>query len=141
MNDVFLAMSVSLKREGLGKVEHTEALEENELKTIYTSFATNPDTPVGLQQKVWFDIMYFLCRRGRENLRTMTKHTFKCAVDSSGREYVYQSIDELDKNHRVDSNPDAQVTDGRMYEVKGKLNFIIYRNIRCRNIHPHVPFY
>ena len=42
-------MSASLKREGLGKVEYTEALEKK-MKTIYTRFATNPDTPVGQQQ-------------------------------------------------------------------------------------------
>jgi hypothetical protein len=50
--------------------------------------------------KVWFDPMFFLCRRGRENLRNMTKGTYRVNQDSSGREFVYQGTDEADKNHR-----------------------------------------
>ncbi|XP_062572077.1 uncharacterized protein LOC134234038 [Saccostrea cucullata] len=49
----------------------------------------------------------------------MTKETFKVSVDSTGREYVFQDIDELDKNHRLDSDLTSYVTDGRMYEIKG----------------------
>lgn len=64
------------------------------LKTMSTK------TPTDLQHKTWFDIMYFLCRRGRENLRTMTRDTFKVSTESHGREYVYQHKDELDKNRR-----------------------------------------
>lgn len=59
----------------------------------------------------------YLCRRGRENLREMTKDSF--GTDSQGREYLYQSKDELDKNHRVDSDPSARNTEARMYEVPG----------------------
>jgi hypothetical protein len=76
-------------------VDHTPPLEENDLKHIYCSKTMSTKTPTGLQHKTWFDMMYFLCRRGRENLRTMTKDTFKVATDSHGRKYVYQHKDEL----------------------------------------------
>ena len=74
--------------------------------------------PSGLLNKVWFEIMYYLCRRGQENLRSMTKETFEVAVDSTGKRYVYQKIDELDKNHRDLTTGAA--TQGRMYEQPGK---------------------
>ena len=119
-NDSFQAVSVGLKRNGLAKVEHTLPLEENELKMIYCSAALNTGTPVGLQQKCWFDIMYFLCRRGRENLRAMKKTTFQVAKDNHGREFVYQHVDELDKNHRENADSNQSVTEGRMYAVPGK---------------------
>ncbi|XP_062613933.1 uncharacterized protein LOC134275687 [Saccostrea cucullata] len=89
------------------------------------------DTPVfdtntsdGLQRKFWFKITLYLCRRGRENLRSMTKDTFKIARDDVGRQYVYQSIDELDKNHRADAA--GSVTDGRIYELPGNKNCPVF---------------
>lgn len=44
----------------------------------------------------------------------MTKETFAIAVDSTGKQYILQKVDELDKNHR-DLNTGA-VSQGRMYE-------------------------
>jgi hypothetical protein len=68
-----------------------------------------------------FDIMFHLVRRGRENLREQTKDTFAVAVDSQNRRYVYQAVDELDKNHRENDDPQDSTTDGRMYEQPGSL--------------------
>ena len=65
-SDVFNAVTVQLKREGLGKVDHTLSLEPDELKHIYNSTVMNVNTPVGLLNKVWFDIMFHMYRRGRE---------------------------------------------------------------------------
>ena len=86
-NDVFTAVTIQLKREGLGKVDHTPSLEPDELKHIYNSTAMNVNTPVGLLNKVWFDIMFHLCRRGRENLRQMNKSTFLIGTNAKGIEY------------------------------------------------------
>ena len=76
-------------------------------------------TPRGLQEKCLFDIIFFLVRRGRENLREQTKQTFAIAIDSSQRKYVYQAVDELNRNHRESDNPQDSVTDARMYEQPG----------------------
>jgi hypothetical protein len=45
----------------------------------------------------------------------MSKKTFAIKTDSSGREYVYQQIDEYDKNNRDAATSDATLGDGRMY--------------------------
>ena len=63
--------------------------------------AFNVGTPVVLQKKVWFEIMSYLCRRGRENLRSMSKSTFVVEKVSSGLEHVHQVIDEADKKSWV----------------------------------------
>ena len=49
----------------------------------------------------------------------MTVNTFKIAVDlEDGRRYVYQYIDEADKNHHQgDTTPSNK---GRIYEVPGE---------------------
>lgn len=119
-NEVFHAVTVDMKRKGLAKVDHTPPTEPEDLKRMHCSVALNPNTPVGLQQKVWFDVMFFLCRRGRENLRTMTKTSFGMKTDRTGT-YVYQAQDELVKNNRESADPLESNTDGRMYEVPGTI--------------------
>jgi hypothetical protein len=68
---------------------------------------------------MWFDLMFYLCRRGQENLRSMSKSTFDINTDCSGREFVYQKEDEFDKNHRDSSAPDDTVGEGRIYTRPG----------------------
>lgn len=81
------------------------------------TFVFDTDILSGLLNKVWLEVMYFLCRRGQQNVRTMTEETFQLAVDSTGKTYIYQKVDELDKNH-CDLTTGA-VSQGRMYEIKG----------------------
>jgi hypothetical protein len=99
---IMKATLTDMKKHGHGSVDHKPPISGDDLKKLYSSenVAFNIDTPAGLQMKVWFDLMFFLCRRGRENLRNMTKGTYRVDQDSSGREFVYQAIDEADKNHR-----------------------------------------
>ena len=62
--------------------------------------------------------MYQQARRGRENIRTMTKDAFKIATDD--RQFIYQHVDEGDKNHGV---TDVKIAnEGRIYENKGELH-------------------
>ena len=76
--------------------------------------------PRKLQECVMFYILFFFCRRGQENLHDMTLNTYSVQTDDKGRKYVYQAIDEIDKNHTADdSDPTNQ---GRMYENPGKNN-------------------
>ena len=118
-NRVFSASLVELKRVGMAKVNHHPEITKEDLEKLYSSF--NLSTPKGLQQKCFFDIMFHLVRRGRENLRQQTKSTFAFATDSQQRKYVYQAVDELDKNHRENDDPRDSTTDGRMYERPGPL--------------------
>jgi hypothetical protein len=50
----------------------------------------------------------------------MKKDIFKLAKDSNERMYLYQAMDELDKNHRVHTDPHDSNTETRMYEILGK---------------------
>ena len=56
--------------------------------------------PQQLQNKVQFDIRYYMLRRGAENLDKMTKNTFKLEYDSeSGISFLLKAEDERTKNH------------------------------------------
>ena len=98
---IYKAKVKQLKRTGFGAVEHKAVIGDSDLAKLkaHDCFAFNVATPCGLQNKVWFDIMYFMIRRGQENLRSMTKHTFDVAEESAGLLYKHQVIDEADKNH------------------------------------------
>ena len=116
---VFKAAVKDLRRQGLGSVKHHIPITRADMTKLYSgdTVVFYTDTPNGLLNKVWFEVMYFLCRRGKENLRAMTKETFELSTDSTGKRYIYQKQEELDKNHRDTTT--AAVTQGRMYELQG----------------------
>ena len=60
---------------------------------------------------VLFNIIYYMECRGRENLRLMTKQTFKLSWDHNGRRYIYQAIKESDKNHQAIKESDKNHTE------------------------------
>ena len=100
-NEVFAAQLVHLKKIGLAKVVHKPPISKHDLALLYSSgvFATNK--PASLQKKVFFEVVFYLCRRGRENLRQLTKESFKINHDDDGRRYITLDKDELTKNHGV----------------------------------------
>ena len=65
------------------------------MANIYSSNVFDTNTPQGLQYSVRFELMIYICRRGRENLRQLTKNHFAIGVDANGRGYVYQAKDEM----------------------------------------------
>ena len=115
-NEMFKAILVEAKCNGKAVTRHTPSITSIDLERISEYFCydhmNNPD-PRRLQQQVIFYIIYFFCRRGRENLYQMRKNTFKIVVDPDGTEYLIQDIDELDKNHGPDDHD--KTNDGRMY--------------------------
>ena len=73
-NTIFQNVLKNVKAAGKGETDHYPEIEPEDLAKLYSSFDVND--PAGLQNLVWFNIMFFLIRRGRENVRSMTKSTF-----------------------------------------------------------------
>ena len=105
-----------IKSIGKGETKHYPEIEPEDLNKLYDSFDIS--TPTGLFEKVWFDIMFHLVRRGRENLRTMTKTSFAVDNDPSGKRYIHQIQFELDKNHNINDDAFDTIGEGRIYETK-----------------------
>ena len=121
---VFKASVIDLRRQGLATVQHHIPITKVDMAKFYSgeTIVFDINAPNGLLNKVWFEVMYFLCRRGQENLRAMTKETFELAVDSAGKRYIFQKVGELHKNHRDLTT--SSVSQGRMYEQPGM--FFVY---------------
>ena len=119
-NLVFDGVQVKAKKTGKGTVKNTPPITTEDLKKIgnyfFVDHVTEP-SPKILQQCVQFYIMYFFCRCGQENIYEMTQDTFKVHVENDGTRYIYQNIDEKDKNHGIN---DTELTNqARIYEDKG----------------------
>ena len=98
-------------------------------------------TPQGLFNKVHFDIRMFFCRRGNENMHSMTKDMFQVNTDeNTGRKVVKKVVDELTKNHRFDK----ETSSGIKPEIQGLYIFfnVLFINLvvktsqlhRCLNL-------
>ena len=77
----------------------------SDLVKIYNSNLLDPHAgPKSLQNKVQFDIRYYMCRRGGENIESMTKDTFQLIWDNDlNMSYVKKVQDERTKN-RTETN-------------------------------------
>ena len=120
-NQMFRGVNKQKRIQGKGSTKTTPVISDEDLREIYSYFRhdiMNKPDPRKIQQCLIFFIIYYFCRRGRENLYTMTVDTFKVDIDpTTGRRFVYQDIDEHDKNHGVDSTDPAN--QARMYEIEG----------------------
>lgn len=119
-NQMFKGVTSKAKEEGRGETDSRPPIEPEDLQQLSTYFSNNlagPPDAEKLQEVMLFNIIYYMGRRGRQNLRKMTKNTFAVATDASGKQYVYQAIKEQDKNHSgSDMSPNNQA---RIYENPG----------------------
>ena len=116
----FKAVQVNMKKIGKAVTKKTEKISDEDMLAISNYF--NVDNmkclnPSILQKCVIFNIIYFLCHRGHENLYEMTD-TFHQLVVEGGERFVVQIQDELDKNHQ--ENTTEIPNQGRMYDIPGK---------------------
>ena len=68
------------------------------------------------------DLLLRTARRGRENLNEFKVGDFAVTRDSEGDLYLYNVIDEQEKNHQEDDS----TTSSRMWEIKGNLTIVIF---------------
>jgi len=114
-SEVFSAVIVDMKKNGKGVVQHKQQISIADFIKLYTSDVLSVSTPAGLQNKVFVDLVVYLCNPGRIYLRDMKKSDFHVRTDAAGRRYVSLSNRKLRKKHYSDvSGPD-----GRMYSMPG----------------------
>ena len=83
---------------GLAKVEHKQEINQSEMSLLYSIGVFSTLSPKSLQRKGFFEVMFYLCRRGWENLRTLEKDSIKVEKYPDGKQYIVVAKDELTKN-------------------------------------------
>ena len=84
------------KAKGKGSIQHKVAISTEDIQRLndYFSQYMTPNALI-LQRMVQFNLMFYLCRRGRENLTHMPKDTFDVSVKkySQNTDLVHKQID------------------------------------------------
>ena len=66
---------------------HKGIINEEDISKLYSSHILDKNTAQGLRNKFFPDVMFYTCRRGRENLRKMKVTDFMIKVDGQRRRY------------------------------------------------------
>ncbi|KXJ10061.1 hypothetical protein AC249_AIPGENE26305 [Exaiptasia diaphana] len=97
-NQMLDAKIVQLKRSGKEtSSKHKPPIESDDLQKRKTSEALSISNPVSLLRNVWFHVVLFFCRRGREGQRQLKTTSFKFEKDAAGRNYITMTQDEITK--------------------------------------------
>lgn len=117
-NQMLDAQLKMLKRIGKENVQHKPPIEPEDLQKLKSSNVFSFDSPLSLLRCVWFNVVLYFCRRGREGQRSLTSTSFKFETDGNGRNYVKMAHDEASKNHPGGLNDTAShEKEARMYET------------------------
>lgn len=118
-NQMLDAKIKEMKQLGQANVQHKPPLENEDLAKLKTSGVFDPINPLSLLRSVWFHVVLYWCRRGREGQRQLTVNSFTFEVDSSGRRYVRMTHDESSKNHPGGlTDVSSSEKEARMYETE-----------------------
>jgi hypothetical protein len=98
-NDMLDAQIVSLKRSSKENIVHKPTIEDEYLQKLRSSDVLSLSNPLALLRNVWFHVVLFFCRRGREGQIMLQNSSLKFEVDDAGRNYVTMAHDEISKNH------------------------------------------
>ena len=122
-NSCFQLLLRKTRQVGKGAVQHHEAISRDDLQKLYKHpRALTPDTPLGLLNKLIFEVILYFCRRGQENLHTLKVSDFEIKIGADRYKYVQKITSELDKNHQGNSViSDIEGTGGKMYETSGNV--------------------
>ena len=90
----------------------------SKLSSYFLLKMCGPLSAIHLQEFVLFNIIYYMGRRGRENLQSMKTDIFTIKKDADGHEYIVQVIKECDKNHR--ENDYSKNNEARIYAQPDK---------------------
>ena len=94
----------------MAKTRHKPPINKEDINKLYQSGQFDSNSPDTLQNKVFFEVMLYFCRRGRQNLRNLKKSDFSIETHPSTRKYVCKVKDELTKNrHETDEAKETQV--------------------------------
>lgn len=105
-NRVFTGNIRLQKEQGLDKSSHRTPVSQEHMQQIYDNYFVPhwSNDPKCLQHKIFFDLVYFMGRRGKEKLRELKKEWFVFKKDGAGAEYVELIINEATKKSKGDDN-------------------------------------
>lgn len=109
-NKVFTGQLRANKQAGHDTSKPKSAILQQDLEKLYTEYFT-PGLAASnvqiLQEKVFFDLLYYTGRRGKEGLRALNKNSFAVKVTPEGKEYLVATTNEVTKKNQGDESSTA----------------------------------
>ena len=106
-NQVFSGRIRDNKEKGLDVSQPKEPIDKADMEKLFNDYfykgLEKEDTQV-LVHKVFFDLVYYTGRRGKEGLRSLTKNSFNVDVGPDGHEFVQITFNEKTKKNQGDNN-------------------------------------
>ena len=84
-NRMLNAKIMSLKKQAKENVQHKDAIPVDDLKKLKAGPVLCLTNPWSLLRNVWFHVVLYWCRRGREGQQNLKPASFKFAVDEQGK--------------------------------------------------------
>lgn len=110
-----------LKRQGKENVEHKEPITKTDLALLKTGPVLRLNNPLSLLRNVWFNVVLFWCRRGREGQRELKPTSFRFCTDEKGKHYATMAHDEKTKNYQGGlQDKGSNEKTARMYETESE---------------------
>jgi len=131
-NTIFANYTKSLKDKGKGSVTHYPVISPNDLKKVPHTLDKN--NPQELQLLTWFYIMFYFCRRGRENLCNMKKEDL-IFYETDGKTVIALK-NESTKNHSEideDSENGGRIVETKEADCPVKLIRLYLSKLNARN--------
>ncbi|XP_036357306.1 uncharacterized protein LOC115209932 isoform X1 [Octopus sinensis] len=121
-----------LKTSGKGEVTHHPIILDEDLEKLYSSVYFDINTPLGLLNKVQFEIRLYFFRKGPQSMVEMTKKTFQVRVDSqTGYKYMCKAEEQSPRSLKtktvsVCSGSNIQATGPSTIDIE-ELTYIVER--------------
>ncbi|CAH3132411.1 unnamed protein product [Porites lobata] len=107
-NKMFEVVCKSYYKRGNPKPQHKNPIEAGDMEKLNSYFSNDcPDKPL---EFVWFNLCYYLGRRGREGWRELTKNSLEFKHDDQNKEYVTIKHTEQTKNNQGGSKQKIKIT-------------------------------
>ena len=143
-NQVFKGKLCRIKKDGKDKSEPRSDIEQSDLQKLFDEYfipgLANGNTEI-LLHKVFFDIMFYTGRRGKEGLRNLQKDSFEIKKSADGREYLEITFNEVTKKNQGDQTSSTADTlhnnHAIITEMEGSLRCPVnsYKHY-IENLHP-----
>jgi len=140
-NNVLIGSLKRNKREGNDHTSSYTDITKEDIEKLMKSEVFSNDDPTKLQDYVWFTLQFYLCRRGGEGSRELTRDSFKFSRDANGAEFVSLAFNEASKNHpgglKYTNDPKKKMyaTGGPMCPVKALRLYISKLHPKCESFY------
>lgn len=105
-NSVFSGVLRDNKEKGFDVSKPKTGISQADLNKLYDKYllpGIEQENTEVLQHKVFFDLIYYTARRGKEGLRALKKEYFQVKFTAEGREYVEIVVNETTKKNQGDN--------------------------------------